>query len=137
MSLSLSHTLIEPILCQAPGARLPTARSVTVAASKHRPVRFIFALPARVCVTWQTDRDTSTWRSATATQSPSRGLDDMDGARPHSVDFAGLPSLGGASVGSKSPVSVSDASTGLGADDEGGAAREYTNAEHTATALWS
>lgn len=49
--LSLSHTLIEPILCQAPGARLPTARSVTVAASKHRPVRFIFALPAPVCVT--------------------------------------------------------------------------------------
>ena len=89
-----------------------------------------------------TDRSSHQWRSATATPSPNRSSrSQMESGfeegfdRPQSVDFTGLPSLGAASNESKSPT-ASEASVG-GASGDGGGARTYTNAEHTATAIWS
>ena len=91
-------------------------------------------LKCKCCIS-QTDSTSVVWRSPTATPSPSRAATDGVGSdRPHSVDFVGLPSLATAG-GSASPKSVSDASTS--ADADGTDMRQYTNAEHTATRMWS
>jgi len=87
-----------------------------------------------------TDRSSHQWRSATATPSPSRSQMEAEGGfeRPHSVDFAGLPSLGGpASNESKSPTASEASVGGVSGDGGGGNHRTYSNAEHNATMIWS